>query len=234
MFVDPAFVSTSAGPQLTIDGDQGHHLARVLRVQAGEPVSLADGSGMVWQAEVREVERDRVVLAVGESFDIPSPSPRLAVAQGMPKGRRFDEAVQRLTEVGVDRLRPVVTDRTVKDVAGKAGRLAQRWAAVELAAAQQCRRAERMVIDEVVPWPVPDAIGVVLWEEADLPLRDALVGLRNVDELTIAVGPEGGLTAEEVDRSGLVPCRLGPTILRTETAGLVAAAVVSELLGRWS
>ena len=79
---------------------------------------------------------------------------------------------------------------------------------------------------------MPGAVGVVLWEEAVLPLSEAVRGLPEAPEIVVAVGPEGGFTPREVEASGLTPCALGPSILRTETAGVVGASLVAHLLGR--
>lgn len=222
-----------ASDRVVVDGDPGHHLARVLRVRTGDPVSLADGSGSVWQTTVATLDGDRVVLGVDQRHDLPAPTPSLAVVQALPKGRKMDEVVQRLTEVGIDRLTPVVTARTVKQPAGKDARLLDRWRAVELAAAQQSRRARRMTIDPIALWPSAGRVGVVLWEEADTPLEEALATLPTTSEVTLAIGPEGGFTHDEVHRCGLTPARLGSTILRTETAGLVAATLAGQHHGRY-
>lgn len=218
--------------RLTIDGEEGHHLGGVLRVRVGQPLSLADDTGTVFQAEVVTVDRRRVEVVVSERFEVPPASPRLCVVQGLPKGKKMEEVVQRLTEVGVDRIRPVVTSRSVKRPDGKEARLHERWTAIARAAAQQSRRPRLPVIDPLGEWPADGAHGVVLWEGATTPLADGLTGWDDAEEVTVAVGPEGGLSAEEVDASGLRPVALGATILRTETAGVVGAAIAAHLLGR--
>lgn len=230
------FVPSLGATQLTVGATEGHHLATVLRVRAGDAISLADDSGTVAQAIVVRVGRGEVDLEVGERFDVPDDSPRVTVVQAVPKGRKMDEVVQRLTEVGVDRLVPVHTARTVKQVKGdRADAVLGRWRTIGVAAAQQSRRARLMQIDPVGTWPPRDAtgaVGVVLHERATDPLTVVLADLPMGEEVVLAVGPEGGFELAEVERSGLVPAALGPTILRTETAGIVGATLLLHHLGR--
>jgi 16S rRNA (uracil1498-N3)-methyltransferase len=237
----------AAGALIAIDGEAGHHQSPVQRLRVGEPVSLADGSGAVAQARTVAVARGRVEVEVLERFDVPQALPRVTVVQGLPKGRKLEEVVARLSEIGVDRLVPVVTARAVRQVAGpKADRVHARWQAIALAAAQQSRRARVLQVDPVGTWPVAGATGVVLYERAEEPLSAVLDRLLAdgaaadrqagdggaVDEVVLAVGPEGGFELAEVEASGLRPAALGPTILRTETAGVVGAALILHHLGR--
>ncbi|CAN5432074.1 16S rRNA (uracil(1498)-N(3))-methyltransferase [soil metagenome] len=230
------FVPDLDGEVLNVEGDEAHHLHTVLRIRTGDLLSLADATGAVAQVVVTGVDRRRVRVEVTDRHDVPAVTPSVCVVQALPKGRKMEEVVQRLTELGVDRLRPTVTARTVKQVADKADRVA-RWEAVALAAARQSRRARPLRIDPIAPWPVSDAVGAVLYELADVPLAQALEPLLTPHadappEITLAIGPEGGFEEAEVEQSGLAPAALGATILRTETAGVVAASVLLHRLGR--
>lgn len=231
-FCDPDAVQ---GASVTLHGDEARHLARVLRVVVGDPVSLADGTGALYQARVTEVRPDRVVCAVEDRFSVPPTRPLVTVVHALPKGRKLDDVVQRLSEVGVDRILPVHSARSQVVLRGdKALRAEARWRAVALAAAKQARRVRLLDVAAVGEWDAAfaGAAGVVLWEEADAGLPAVLAGLPPAPELVLAVGPEGGLTADEVAATGLPAARLGPTILRTETAALVAASVVLATVGR--
>jgi 16S rRNA (uracil1498-N3)-methyltransferase len=227
------------GPGAVVDGEavlggeDARHLLRVLRARPGDPVSLSDGCGVVWQAAVADVSGADVRLALGDRWRVPSPRPRVTVVQALPKGRKLDGVVQRLSEVGVDRLVPVTTSRSESRLDHeRAERALRRWRAVALAAAKQARRAHVLEVTEVAAWPgVVGAAGVVLWEEATTALAEALPA-GDVGEVVLAVGPEGGLEAAEVQACGLAPATLGPTILRTETAALVAATIALDRLGR--
>jgi 16S rRNA (uracil1498-N3)-methyltransferase len=282
-FVPPSAVE---GDRAVLDGDDARHLTAVLRGRPGDAVSVADGTGAMWQARIGEVSgADAVTLVLVDRFEVPAPTPRITVVHGLPKGRKLDEVVQRLTEVGVDRLVPVHTSRSPVQLEGtRAGKAVARWRAVAHAAAKQSRRARLLEIAAVGYWPaelagsavagagvagvdearagvagadearagvagadearadVPKGpIGAVLWEEAEQPLRAVMAGWPvdldagfdgTVAEIVLGIGPEGGLTAAEVRATGLPAALLGPTILRTETAALVAASVVLHRLGR--
>ena len=232
------FVPPVEGELVTVDGEPGHHLTTVLRVRVGQLLSLADDSGAVWQGAVWEVGRGSVQVSIVDRFDVEPPDgPALRVVQGLPKGRKMDEVVQRLTEVGVDRISPVVTGRSVKRPDGKEDKLLARWRSIARAAAEQSRRARLPVIDPITDGIPADLVGAVLWEEADEPLAavvDALPveALAQAGELSLVIGPEGGLTGDEVIDSRLRPASLGATILRTETAGIAAAVLAGHVLGR--
>jgi 16S rRNA (uracil1498-N3)-methyltransferase len=235
-FVDPADVDLDArpAPRAVVRGHEAAHLAVVLRAQPGAAVSLADGRGRVYAGRVARAARDEVIVQVDAGRDVPPPRPRLTVVHGLPKRRKLDEVVQRLTELGVDRLVPVTTERSEVRLDGeRAARAVARWRAVALAAAKQSRRARLLEVAEVGRWAAafqPGTRGAVLWEEAAISLRAVLDP--DADELVLGVGPEGGLTAAEVAAAGLPAASLGPTVLRTETAALVAATAVLTLTGR--
>jgi 16S rRNA (uracil1498-N3)-methyltransferase len=229
------FVDSIGDDELTITGDEAHHLHTVLRVRTGEPVSLADGAGSMAQAIVRRTDRTAVTVEVDRRFDVPPNVPQVVVLQAVPKGKKMEEVVQRLTELGVDRLVPVVTARTVKQVGGKADKVIARWEGVAESAARQSRRARRLQIDPLTSWPVPGVRGAILHEQATVPLAHALQAVLAdpPSEIVLAIGPEGGFEGREVDEAeGLSAALLGPTVLRTETAGLAAASVLLHHLGR--
>lgn len=232
-FCEPVPAGAAA---VSLVGHEARHLARALRAAPGDPVSLADGTGRVYQARVADAGTDRVRCTITDRFDVAPPRPRLTVVHALPKGRKLDEVVTRLSEVGVDRLVPVHSARSQVTLRGdKARRAVTRWSAVALAAGKQSRRARLLDVADVGEWeaafPVP--VGAVLWEEATVGLPAVLADVGEDEEIVLAVGPEGGLTAEEVAATGLPPAALGPTILRTETAALVAASVVLAAAGRF-
>jgi 16S rRNA (uracil1498-N3)-methyltransferase len=217
-------------------GDQARHLAAVLRAERGQPVSVADGTGQVWQGRVAHRTDDEVSVALVERFCVPAPCPRLTVVHALPKGRKLDDVVQRLTEVGVDRLVPVHSARSQVRLTGtRAAKALARWRAVALAASKQSRRARLLDVVPIGEWAGAFAgtgAGAVLWEGAVTPLGSVLADVADPAEITLGVGAEGGLTPEEVEAAGLPAASLGPTILRTETAALVACSVALHVLGR--
>lgn len=228
------FVAALADDEVELADADAHHLARVLRAKPGDRLTLADNSGIVADAVVASLA-PVVRCHVTARREVASPQPALTVVQALPKGRKLDEVVQRLTELGVERIVAVHSARSQVRLRGeRADRALARWRAVALAAAKQSRRARLPEVTGIGEWDeafLQPSAGAVLWEEAPGSLRDALRGPR-VRELVLAVGPEGGLTAEEVAATGLPAASLGATILRTETAALVAATAVMTLTGR--
>ena len=227
-----------------VRGDDARHLATVMRAGPGMPLTVADGTGTVYDARVAHVG-DAVTVALTGAQTIDTPTPEVHVAHALPKGRKLDEVIQRLTELGVERITPLHSARSqVRLDAAKAGKAHRRWQAVAYAAAKQSRRARLPIIDEVGHWRSwrPQGRGVVLWESATSPLQEALSHAADPSQrpggteqrpVVVAVGPEGGLTADEVEATGLAAASLGPTILRTEFASLAGVVAVMTLVGRF-
>jgi 16S rRNA (uracil1498-N3)-methyltransferase len=219
-----------------LKGAEAHHLATVLRARAGTAVSVADGQGSVWQAEVSAVRDGAVELALGARHTLAPPRPRARVVVALPKGRNLDEVVQRLVELGVDRIVPAESARSVHLDPSRRAKAVRRWQAVARAAAKQSRRAWLAEVAPVTTWAdaLADApAGAVLWEQAEAPLGTVLSAqVGGTTEVTLAVGPEGGLDAAEVRAAGLPTAALGATILRAETAAVVGAALLLHHVGR--
>jgi 16S rRNA (uracil1498-N3)-methyltransferase len=222
------------GGRLALEGDEARHLARVRRVGPGEVVEVFDGRGSATKAEVVAVGRDRVELvAVGDPLPDRSAPIRLTLATAVPKGERFDWLVEKATELGVSRLVPIVAERSVVDPrAAKLDRLRR----VIVEASKQCGRNRLMELDPPSPWPAVmsdrrDPVRL-LAHPSGLPARDwpVVPGA----SATLAVGPEGGFTGEEVEAAlaeGWRAVGLGATLLRVETAGLAVCAMLLALVG---
>jgi 16S rRNA (uracil1498-N3)-methyltransferase len=210
-------------------------------MRAGERLLLADGVGGLAAATVRSAARDSVELDVAAATREPAPEPRLVVVQALPKGDRGELAVQVMTEAGVDEIVPWQASRCVTRWQGERGRKSwQRWHGVAREAAKQARRSwVPALADPATTATVAARLGgaaaaYVLHEEAAEPLA-ALVP-PSAGEIVLVVGPEGGVAPEELAAfvaAGARPVRLGPTVLRTSTAGVAALAVVSAATGRW-
>jgi 16S rRNA (uracil1498-N3)-methyltransferase len=196
----------------------------------GDRVEIFDGRGFVSGAEVVASAGDGVELvAVGEPIVAPRPAPSLVLATAMPKGDRLDWLVEKATELGVDRLIPILAERSVVSPRGsKLDRL--RRSIVE--ASKQCRRARLMVLEEPWEWnrlvaAFPAALKL-LADPRGSPAGEWPTIVRG-QELVLAVGPEGGFTVSEREQSiaaGWLPIRLGHHILRVETAGLAGCAAL--------
>lgn len=238
----PVFLAEEiAGQQVVLTGPEGHHAATVRRVRVGEQVDVVDGRGTRASCVVSATGADVVELTVVRRTVEPPPEPRLVVVQALAKGERGELAVELATEVGVDEIVPWPAARCVVKWEGQRGdRALTRWRSTAREAGKQSRRAwlpqvsEPQATPEVLVRIAAATLCLVLHEAATVPL--AGLDLPAAGEVLIVVGPEGGLTEEEVARfasAGARPVRLGASVLRTSTAGAVAAAVVSAQTARW-
>jgi 16S rRNA (uracil1498-N3)-methyltransferase len=243
VFLTASLADARPGETVLLAGPEGRHAAAVRRLGPGEPVDLVDGTGRRASGRVAVVlGHDSLTVDVVEVVDEPAPDPRLVVVQALPKGERSDLAVELLTEVGVDVIVPWAAERCVAMWrAEKAERGVQRWRATAREAAKQSRRARLPVVAalattrEVAARVGQAAAALVLDEQSGVPLVDVVPP--PAGDVVVVVGPEGGLS--DAERSLLVDAgaelvRLGPTVLRTSTAGAVAVSLLSARTGRWS
>lgn len=239
----PVFVVPGAGlavGAVTVDGPEGRHAATVARLRVGEPVVLVDGAGRRGTGTVRAVGRDRVEVDVASVADELAPDPRLVVVQALPKGDRGELAVELMTELGVDVVVPWAAARCVtRWREGRGDKALARWRTSGVAASKQSRRARFPEITdlasttEVAARLAAAELAVVLHEEGVTRLAGAT--LPSTGEVVVVVGPEGGITPEELEvfaAAGATAYRLGDTVVRTSTAGAAALAVLSAA-ARW-
>jgi 16S rRNA (uracil1498-N3)-methyltransferase len=227
------------GPLVAVTGVDHRHLAKVLRVRPGAAVTLFDGAGGERAARVVRVGRTETLLALAGD---PSPAAPAAgnapivLLTAVPRGGRMDVLVQKTTEVGIARLVPVLTARSV--ARPEAGRR-PRWEKIAREAARQCGRADVPAIDapialaEALRLPDLPARRIALYEaEGGRSFRSAL---GDPGPIALLVGPEGGFTSDEIEAAraaGFVTVGLGSRILRVETAAIVAVALAAEHHGQ--
>lgn len=227
------FVPSIEHDPIRLEGDEGYHAARVLRLRPGEAITVSDGRGSVAEGDVASVEPRAITVRVRARRTVPEQRPRIVVLPAVPKSGKLDMVVQKLTEIGVDEIRPWVAERSVvRWDERKRQAHAARWRAIAHEAAKQSRRAWLPSIAEPLDEPVLPGFIVVLHETADARLEERLPGEPPL-EVGVVTGPEGGLTQAEIDRfvaSGGVVAGLGPPILRAETAAIVAPILV---MGRY-
>jgi 16S rRNA (uracil1498-N3)-methyltransferase len=226
---------------ITLAGPEGHHAAAVRRLRPGERADVSDGAGTLAECVVTDVSRDQVVLAVRSAREVPAPQPRITVVQALPKADRGELAVELMTEVGVDSVAPWAADRSVVRWQGERGaRALGKWRATAREASKQSRRAwipeitELQGLDDVRRRVAVAECAVVLDAAAAIPL--SRLALPASGEIVLVVGPEGGVSDAEaatLRSAGAVEARLGPTVLRTSTAGAAAAAVLLSRCDRW-
>jgi 16S rRNA (uracil1498-N3)-methyltransferase len=232
------------GEQLTLPTSEAHYVAHVLRLQSGDDVQAFDGAGQAFQLRLLTVSLAGVegqLLTTLPSWE--ETARPVILGQGLPKGAKMDVIVEKCSELGLTTLVPLHTERTVVQVAGReAGKLA-RWRRVAEAAARQCRR--QVFLDLKTPVSLEDfcttyrtaPVKIVCWEEEQTQgLRQVLHPLAGQSPVVVLIGPEGGLTAQEVAvaRSyGFLPVSLGPRLLRTETAAIAVTSIIRYSLGEF-
>jgi 16S rRNA (uracil1498-N3)-methyltransferase len=246
VIVTESLVGATVGSVVGLSDVTVHHLRRALRRTDGSPLSVTDGTGGHASAEL--VTHGAALTSAPTS--VAPPVPRLVLAQSLAKGRRADDAVRMACELGVDRIVPVVADRTQgRPDDRSSAAVVERWRALAVAALEQSRGTHLTQVCEVRSTAelAVDAVAsdrcVRLAAVPGAPALPEVYGqaLRGgqsggADEVLIAVGPEGGWSSAEVERlvaAGWLAVGLGPTVLRTEHAGPVAIAVIAALAGRW-
>ena len=215
---------------------QAHYIGRVLRHAAGDAVQLFDGSGQEYLGELIEVGKKAVRVELREQLAGQAESPlRIHLGQGLSRGERMDWAIQKATELGVSEITPIVSERCevrLKDE--RADKRLAHWRQVAISACEQCGRSVLPVIH--APVSLAEWQGHV---QAELklvlhPVAAPLESHARPHSLAFLIGPEGGLSEAEVEQAkaaGFHAARLGPRVLRTETAPVVALAVAQQLWG---
>ncbi|EWM12959.1 16S rRNA (uracil(1498)-N(3))-methyltransferase [Kutzneria sp. 744] len=223
-----------------LDGPEGHHAASVRRLRVGEELVLADGRGGRVRCGIEAVEKDSLRLAVLERTHIEQPQPRVVVAQALVKGDRGELAVELATEAGVDAIVPWRASRCVArwDEGPRGAKALAKWRSTAREAAKQSRRAwvpevaEPVTTAELAKLVGAAAKAMVLHESATSRLDD----LPAQGDLLLVVGPEGGISDEELAAltdAGAIAVRLGPSVLRASTAAAVALGAIGALSTRW-
>lgn len=229
------------GELAVVDGEEGHHAATVRRFRPGEELDLGDGAGTVAHCVVEEATKGRLAAKVLSIATMAAPTPPVTVVQALPKAERSELAIELATEAGADAFVAWQAQRCVArwESAAKVDKGLRRWGAVARSAARQSRRAYIPTVDGVRNTAELagriDGLTVVLHESATVALAD--LDVAQADSVTLIVGPEGGITDEEIATltgAGAVAVRLGPTVLRTSTAAAVALGALGVLTGRWN
>lgn len=241
---DALDASLESGRRIVLPDTVQQHVTRVLRLREGAAVTVFDGTGGEWSARLVAGARGRLVAEIGIHSAIDRESPLvLTLWQGLARGERMDIVVQKATELGVTRLVPVATARSVVQLDTVRGerRLAH-WRAVAAAACEQCGRNRLPDIAAPIDLAaacttLPKATDEARWlldPEATVSLGRAVAHRGHWARATILIGPEGGLDPEEhavAIRAGFEAVSFGPRVLRTETAGLAVLAALQSIGG---
>jgi len=238
VFLHPELGGATVGARLSLVGDEGRHAAVVRRIRPDEVIELVDGAGIRVTCVVEEATKISLgVRALEVTFESRR-SPQITVVQAIPKGERAELAVEVLTEIGVDTIVPWAASRSVGIWRGeRAAKSLGKWRSTAREAAKQSRRAwfpevtEMATTADVVALLAKADRGLILHEEASLPITP----IDGVQSVVLVVGPEGGIAPEELDAFAAAQAvRLGPTVLRTSTAGVAAVAALLSGTPRWN
>ncbi|MDQ3985870.1 MAG: 16S rRNA (uracil(1498)-N(3))-methyltransferase [Actinomycetota bacterium] len=223
-----------AGSEIRLDREETHHAVNVLRVASPDVVTVADGNGRVARCSVARLEGDTLVAEILEVVEHRRLRPEVVVYQGAAKGKKLDDAFERLAELGIGQFWAFGSARSVVEWdRNKTERVVQRWQALARSGAKVARSPFTTDVGGVLSWTellrriAQETFSVVLWEEASLPMRTAFVG--EPDRIALVVGPEGGLEraeAEALADAGGQLVSLGPRIFRTENASVVAVSAL--------
>jgi 16S rRNA (uracil1498-N3)-methyltransferase len=239
VFIGPVS-GVAVGDSVVVHGDEARHAVVVRRTRVGEQVSLVDGRGTAATCVVTATSKTSLSTEVEAVTVRPAPVPSVTVVQAVPKGDRADLTVEVLTEIGVDRIVPWAAARSVGVWRGeRAQKSLAKWRSTAREAGKQSRRAW---LPEVMPMVGTDRVAtlvgeadlaVVLHEGADATI--SALSLDGVRSILVVVGPEGGLSDEELDALGREHVvRMGAPVLRTSTAGLAAVAALLSRTPRWA
>lgn len=223
------------GQRFALRGEEAHHMLSVVRIRKGENVLLLDGEGIVAEARLEEARRDEATLVVlSRETVLIEPARRLTLACAVPRSSRMDTLVEKCGELGVARLMPMVTARSVVDAMERQENHLLRWRRIGIEAAKQSGRTKLTELTAVLPFDAalrtadPGAARLIASPEPDaVGLAEFAAALSKEQAIQAFIGPEGGFTPEEVlaaRGAGCVPVSLGPRILRVETAGIALAA----------
>ncbi len=240
IYVDPSKLSAD---RALLDGPAHHHLKNVLRFKPGDELIVFDGCGReaVGVLEMYQGE-NAVVRVVGDTDTSTESALELTIAPCLAKGKKIDLVVEKSVEIGADRICPIISERSIGRVTGEpAINRVERWRRVAIRAAEQSLRTQMPVVerirklDEFAAAKPQDVLGLVFTAGAS-PDPPATLRQRypNTFKVSAIIGPEGGLTQDEIRlcrKHGFIDVGLGPRILRAETAAIVAAAVCQHLWG---
>ncbi len=243
-FVDKQNIVEDLQQIMIVDQDDVKHIERVLRLKQGDRVEICDGQNTEYIAEIYSMDKKEIKLSMIEKWSSRTEPPiEITLFQGIPKAAKMDVIIQKCTELGIARIVPVITERTIvqlKDQKSEEKKV-ERWQKIADEAAKQSKRG---IIPQIA-LPVAFSESVKNGPKFDLAVipyeKETAVGLKgvlrqrvNAKKVAIYIGPEGGFGEREIEeakQAGIVPVTLGPRILRTETAGFVALSILMYELG---
>lgn len=223
---------------ITITGREAHHIIDVMRLAPGDEVVTFDGSGKEYLGVIRSFGGKSVVVEISKLREKPFPqTARITLIQAVPKKDKMDYVVEKASELGVGSIVPVMSGRCVPDWDGrKMAARVERWRKIAIASSKQCGRADIPEVADICGAAEAfryaarcDIRLIATLSDKTIPLKSALSGFKR-GAISVAIGPEGDFTPEEVEGAagaGFIPVSLGPRVLKSDTAGLAAIAIIN-------
>lgn len=236
-FIPPESITKDTA---VITGQEAHHIIQVMRLKTGECISAFDGSGTSYQGRIKEITRRSVTITIESAQkNLQKATLPITLIQAVPKKGKMEGILEKCTELGIDNIIPVRTERTIVSLsAAKASLCRQRWQRIALAAAKQCGRTTTPQISGLTPWT--DILEIV--ERFDLKLifyldaktrrlKDILRKEKGkVKNIVFLIGPEGDFSPQEIEQAitkGCIPVSLGELVLKVDTAAIAALAMIN-------
>lgn len=217
-----------------IQGDDYHHLSRVLRVKRNDIINIRDNDGALVLAKIIDITDSVIIAEAVEKIIDPVPGPALNVAVSLLKGKKYDFVLQKLTELGVTRIVPVISERSIPVLKDRSEHKKDRWLRIVESASKQCMRADVPEVAEVALLEaylsrVSGGIKIIAHPDGNHQLREFISDCRHESEVHLLIGPEGGFSDKEIDeavQNGWSAVQFGLTSLRAETAAIILPALI--------
>jgi 16S rRNA (uracil1498-N3)-methyltransferase len=224
--------------QAVISGSDYRHILRVLRLRVGHEITLFDESGMEYIGAIAAIEKGGIRVAIAESRRVETESSlNITLMQGVPKGNKMDLIIEKATELGVKTIVPVITERSQP----RETKRIDRWQRIAIESSKQCGRMiptniyDLKGFHEAIELNYRDNLRIILHNQCEYSIRNIINNIsKSPINITLFVGPEGGFSEKEIkiaSERGFILAGLGPRIFRTETAGIVAIAILQYVYG---
>ncbi|MBL7070719.1 MAG: 16S rRNA (uracil(1498)-N(3))-methyltransferase [Candidatus Omnitrophica bacterium] len=238
-YVKPEFIQEN---KIHIDRIESHHIIDVMRLSEGDLITVFDGSGREFEGKISSVANKRVAIDILKTSEVKKTAETgISLAQAIPKKDKMNLIVRGVTELGVRRILPVESARTVVRVTGdRMKHKVERWRKISVEAAKQCGRTElpeirdvasfKMMLDEISGY---DAAIMPCLSKASVAIKSALKKIKSAKNVLVIIGPEGGFTEEEIDaagKKGAARVTLGPLVLKSDTAAVAAISILNHEL----